>query len=245
MANIYAMTDTWNNSGTTFTAIKMDVTNTASAAASKLLDLQISTSSKFSVDLSGNIAIGGTDCLLYRDAANALALRNTTNAQIFRIYSTYTDASNYERAEFDWQNDPSVFRIMQTSAGTGTSRSIQLGRAGGAHRILLMSDGESRYYAETSADQHYFIAGAVSCANLTTTTLRLTPDTSTPAGGTAGTGLQFGTTNNFGIFFGSGVPTLSAAQGSLYLRSDGSSTSTRLYVNTNGATTWTNVTTAA
>ena len=48
-----------------------------------------------------------------------------------------------------------------------------------------------------------------------------------------------------GIYSGSGAPSISAAQGSLYLRTDGSSTSTRLYVNTNGSTTWTNVTTAA
>lgn len=68
--------------------------------------------------------------------------------------------------------------------------------------------------------------------------------TAIPAGGTAGTGLALSSTANFGIFFGSGVPTLSAAQGSLYLRSDGSSTSTRMYVNTNGTTGWTNVVTA-
>jgi hypothetical protein len=69
--------------------------------------------------------------------------------------------------------------------------------------------------------------------------------TATPAGGTAGSGLMMGSTTNLGIFFGSGAPSLSAAQGSLYIRSDGSSTSTRLYVNTNGTTGWTNVTTAA
>lgn len=44
---------------------------------------------------------------------------------------------------------------------------------------------------------------------------------------------------------GVGAPTLAAPQGSLYLRTDGSSVATRLYVNTNGSTTWTNVTTAA
>lgn len=70
-------------------------------------------------------------------------------------------------------------------------------------------------------------------------------NTPTPAGGTAGAGIQLGTTSNLGIFFGSGAPTLAAAQGALYIRTDGSSTSTRLYVNTNGSTTWTNVTTAA
>jgi hypothetical protein len=48
-----------------------------------------------------------------------------------------------------------------------------------------------------------------------------------------------------GVYVGSGAPTVSAPQGSVYLRSDGSSTSTRMYVNTNGSTTWTAVTTAA
>ncbi len=51
-------------------------------------------------------------------------------------------------------------------------------------------------------------------------------------------------TAGLGIYVGSGLPTVSAAQGSIYLRTDGSSTSTRLYVNTNGTTGWTNVTTA-
>jgi hypothetical protein len=69
--------------------------------------------------------------------------------------------------------------------------------------------------------------------------------TSIPAGGTAGAGLKVSSTANFGVFFGSGAPTLTAAKGSLYLRSDGSSTSTRMYVNTDGGTTWTSVTTVA
>ena len=54
-----------------------------------------------------------------------------------------------------------------------------------------------------------------------------------------------GTTAGFGIYFGSGAPTITAAQGSLYLRTDGNSTSTRAYINQNGATTWTAITTAA
>jgi hypothetical protein len=69
--------------------------------------------------------------------------------------------------------------------------------------------------------------------------------TATPAGGSTSARLLFGTTAGFGIYYGSGAPTVSAAQGSIYLRSDGSSTSTRLYVNTNGSTTWTNFTSAA
>lgn len=47
------------------------------------------------------------------------------------------------------------------------------------------------------------------------------------------------------ISSGTGAPAFTAPQGSLYLRLDGSSTSTRLYVNTTGSTTWTNFTSAA
>jgi hypothetical protein len=69
--------------------------------------------------------------------------------------------------------------------------------------------------------------------------------TAVPAGGTAGAGYKFSSVANLGVFFGSGAPTLSAAQGSLYLRTDGSSTITRMYINTNGSTGWTNVVTSA
>lgn len=69
--------------------------------------------------------------------------------------------------------------------------------------------------------------------------------TAIPTGGTAGKGLLLSSTSNFGTFFGSGAPTLTAAKGSLYLRSDGSATNNRMYVNTDGGTTWTAVTTAA
>lgn len=47
------------------------------------------------------------------------------------------------------------------------------------------------------------------------------------------------------IFSGTGAPTTSAAQGSVFLRSDGSTISTRMYLNTTGVSTWTAVTTLA
>lgn len=47
------------------------------------------------------------------------------------------------------------------------------------------------------------------------------------------------------IYSGTGAPAFSAAKGSLFVRTDGSSTSTRMYINTDGSTTWTNFTTAA
>jgi hypothetical protein len=52
------------------------------------------------------------------------------------------------------------------------------------------------------------------------------------------------TAAGMGVYIGSGAPTVAAAKGSIYLRSDGSSTSTRLYVS-DGGTTWIAVTTAS
>lgn len=49
-----------------------------------------------------------------------------------------------------------------------------------------------------------------------------------------------------GLYSGAGAPTgITAAKGSMYLNTTGTSTSTRAYINTDGGTTWTAVTTAA
>lgn len=68
-------------------------------------------------------------------------------------------------------------------------------------------------------------------------------NTPTVAGGALA--INIGPVTAPGMYWGSGVPTISAPQGSVYFRTDGSSTSTRMYINTTGSTTWTNVTTAA
>ena len=60
MAYIYDLVDTWNNSGVTFTAIKMNVTDTASASGSLLMDLQVGGVSRFAVRKDGFIQIGGS-----------------------------------------------------------------------------------------------------------------------------------------------------------------------------------------
>ena len=63
---------------------------------------------------------GNGDLILIRDdAANVLAQRNGTNAQTFRIYNTYTDASNYERGFLRWSSN--VLEIGTEGAGTGSN----------------------------------------------------------------------------------------------------------------------------
>jgi len=186
MADIFDMADTWNNGATTFAAIKMNVTNTASAADSLLMDLQVGGVSALRLVASdGRLAFGGavlanahqiyatgtntstsilafgkrgtwatflagnessisgavvrsdaiigfastatpadgaisaSDVRLYRDAADTLAQRRGTTAQAFRLYNTFTDASNYERGFMRYASN--ILEIGHEAAGTGSA----------------------------------------------------------------------------------------------------------------------------
>jgi len=64
------------------------------------------------------------DVSIYRDAAGVLAQRNGTNAQTFRVYNTYTDASNYERLGITWASNICTIGVAQ--AGTGVPRVLNV-----------------------------------------------------------------------------------------------------------------------
>ncbi len=49
----------------------------------------------------------------------------------------------------------------------------------------------------------------------------------------------------FNIIAGTGNPTMTAKKGSIYVKTDASTTTDRLWVNTDGGTTWAYVTTSA
>ena len=77
------------------------------------------------------------DLRLVRDDPNTLAQRNSTAAQAFRVYNTYTDASNYERGVFDWTTTANTLTIGMQRAGTGTARVINFVDGGGTTRISI------------------------------------------------------------------------------------------------------------
>ena len=268
------VTQTWNAAGVSFTGLKVNVTNTASAAASTLFDIQqdsvtvlklvkggslsltsgaggtriLSVSSgrlniDGAIDVAGNVNFGsgwailggggggGNDVTLTTTngavvigpgTVNRLEQRNGTNAQKFRVCNTFTSLSNFEAAALTWATN--VFRI-----GTETT--------GGTARVLSIDYGGTT----TSAISVPITSGDISFGGSVYSNSGL----AIPAGGTAGAGLKVSSTANFGVFFGSGAPSLSAAKGSLYLRSDGSGTTDRAYINTDGGTTWTALTTVA
>jgi len=71
------------------------------------------------------------------------------------------------------------------------------------------------------------------------------PSTALTSGGSLAMGYVASSTQNFGVFLGVGAPTIVANKGSLYLRTDGSGTTDRLYVATDTSGTWTALVTVA
>lgn len=66
------------------------------------------------------------DAILTRDAADTIAQRNGANAQAFRVYNTYTDGSNYERAGITWSANVCYVGTVEGRAGTGQARTVAL-----------------------------------------------------------------------------------------------------------------------
>jgi hypothetical protein len=73
---------------------------------------------------SDRLGIGNGFVILNRDANDVLAQRRSTNAQTFRLYNTYTDASNYERAYLRWASN--VLEIGTEGAGTGSEKPVRI-----------------------------------------------------------------------------------------------------------------------
>jgi len=175
----------WNASGTTFTALKLNVTNTASATASALVDFQIGGTSYFKVTRGGGTGLdtewvcgatsidfsvgghrqfrayssttqsfyieangglnftpsnnGSASTNIQAEAAATLAQRQGTTAQTYRIYNTYTDASNYERGFLRWSSN--VLQIGTEKLGTGTNRTLEL-HTDGTTRFTITGSGQ-------------------------------------------------------------------------------------------------------
>jgi len=165
------LTTTWLSTTGTPTAIKLNVTDTASNAASNLMDLQVGGVSKFTVGKTGainanaNFTISGSivqssgnvipsaslildyfnqDVKLSRDAAGILAQRNGTIAQAFRVYNTLPSSGSTagEWFEVDWQSTVSTVKIGSNRGVTGNRRAFNLCVDGNAY-FGLSKDGAS------------------------------------------------------------------------------------------------------
>ena len=105
---------------------------------------------------STSASSGSKDIILLRDAAGILAQRNGTTAQALRVYNTYTDASNYERAGITWSAN--TLEIGSESGGTGSARTVVFGsNPHGVPTGLCIIQGLGfRIYCDTSGNFYTF-----------------------------------------------------------------------------------------
>jgi hypothetical protein len=107
------ITQTWNNASVAFTGIRENITDTASAVASLLFDLQVGGVSKFSVQKDGNIAGGnltvGTTGTVILGALTTGANTNSGNitgnwslTAGSKLNATYADLAEYYAADADY-----------------------------------------------------------------------------------------------------------------------------------------------
>ena len=196
-------------------------------------------------------AIAGSNTLTLPAATDTLVARETTdtlkNKSISGSDNTLSNIGNASLSN-------SAITINGTSISLGGSATITAAASSVTVGTTSVSGGTTTrvLYNNAGTLGEYTVSGSGNVALTTSpsfttpalgaatgTSLSVTGNvyaynaTAIPAGGTAGTGYLLSSTANFGVFFGSGAPTLSAARGSLYMRSDGTP-----YYNTNGTTGW-------
>lgn len=127
-----------------------------------------------------------------------------------------------------------AFNVDTSTASSATGLNIKSAAAAGGIALTAISSG---------AAENLTIA-----AKGTTGTVTFNPAITATAGGAVADGIQYGSLS-VGIYTGTGAPSFSAMNGSIYTDSNATTTTTRIYVNKSGAgtagTTWTNLTTAA
>jgi hypothetical protein len=114
------LTQTWNTTGIP-TAIKLNITNTASGIGSKLMDLQVAGNSLFNVDKSGNVGIGIAlpTALIHLAAGTATAGTAPQKFTAGSILTTPEDgAIEYNGTHYYGTIGTTRYQLDQQSSGT-------------------------------------------------------------------------------------------------------------------------------
>ncbi len=142
------LSQTWNEGSTAFTGIVSNITNTASASTSKLLDLQVDGSTVFEIDGAGSLLLNSNSSYIgwlnsgkfYGGGTGIIEQYDGTTAQQLSVHNTRTDDSNYERFNIRW--DSNTCYLENDYAGTGTYRDLVF-RTRGTTYIQMDSASQS------------------------------------------------------------------------------------------------------
>ena len=191
---------TWNNASATFYGIDVDVTNSASGANSRLLNLSVGGTDKFNIDLTGNIAMHGgitfvneTSFDIKDNTTDAFTVKEGTNKYIDIDTNNGSELITFGTANVDIDNDLNIdggdlttnqttFNLLETNATTvnafGTATAIDVGATSGTFTLnnptLVGTQTTQNVFNSTATTVNAF--GAASALNIGasggTTTLR-------------------------------------------------------------------------
>lgn len=142
----------------------------------------------------------------------------------------------------------SLTGLRVTAAGTGAGVAVAVVETGGTNNNLTIDAMGSGTITlgGTSTGNIVLTRATTGLSYSGTGLLTARSGTATPAAASAVAGMCMGS-SSICIYWGTGSPNtaLTAAKGSLFIATDGSSSSTRMFVNTDGSTAWAAVTTAS
>jgi len=160
---------TWNAVGTTFTGLKFNATDTASASGSLLMDLQVGGASRLNVTKAGAVTASGqfNSATGFRSSANSGGISVTENGSLVGIYSNNTIQAYLNGAS--WAFGSTI--TFNWSSGSASSGSVDLTlRRRGAANLQLGAADAAAPVAQTLSVQSV-VAGTTNTAgaNLTIT----------------------------------------------------------------------------
>lgn len=191
---------TWNNAGATFYGIDVDVTNSASASTSRLLNLSVGGADKFNVDLNGNVSIAGdlnflnaTNFSLQDNTADAFTIKEGANKYVDIDTTNGSELITFGTGNVDIDNDLNIdggdlttnqttFNLLETNVTTvnafGVATAIDVGATTGTFTLnnptLVGTQTTQNVFNSTATTVNAF--GAASALNIgatgSTTTLR-------------------------------------------------------------------------
>lgn len=170
----FTITQTWNNAGVAFNSLLVNATDTASASASLLMDLQVATVSKFKINKDGSAtSIGTFTGTTFIGSVQGSSVRNTTNNTLTIGNTTWSNASGGTSIAIGTNtasNSSGNYILMdlsQTYNQTGTAGSTDLkivrtetALGSGTHRLIDCYAGA----AGTTNVAHISNAGRVTAA---------------------------------------------------------------------------------
>jgi hypothetical protein len=133
--NIYSLVDTWNAGATTFTAIGMNVTDTASAAGSMLIDLQVGGTTQFHVLKGGAVHSKRSN---YNIASANTAIITVSN---YSLTGSNADSLANLSGTWDTTGTPTALKLNVTDTASNAASLLLDLQVGSVSKFSIRKDG--------------------------------------------------------------------------------------------------------